>query len=147
MNPGVGEASGPVEEALWEIFVPALFKVLKEGVPERENTRLTVKKAGLALPDAVQTAPENWRASCVITGHLVAALRGQVVFRTADHSACLWVGRMAVRQRGEKRAEEVLTVALEGAQVLQTSRMRQAEKTGAWLTVLPSTVNGIELGD
>ena len=82
---GVGEAFGPVEEALWGIFVPALFRGLSEVLPERENTRLPVKQAGLALQDPVQTSPKNWTASCVITGHLVAALRGQVVSRTADH--------------------------------------------------------------
>ena len=97
VTPGVGAAFNPVEEALREIFSPALFKGLREGVPERDNTRLPVKQAGLALPDPVQTAPENWTASCVITGNLVADLRGQVVFRTADHSACLRGGRLAVR--------------------------------------------------
>ena len=89
VTPGVGEAFGPVEEALREIFVPALFRGLSEGLPERENTCLMVKQAVLALPYPVQTDPENWTASCVITGELVAALKGQVVFRTADHSACL----------------------------------------------------------
>ena len=114
VTPGVGEAFDPVEEAFWEIFVLVLFRGLKEGFPARKNTRLTVKQAGLALPDPVQTAPENWTASYVITGHLVESLRGQVEFWTADHSACLWEGRLSVRQRGEKRSEEALTVALEG---------------------------------
>ena len=89
MNPGVGDSFGPVEEALNETFVPALFEGLREGVPERGVNHLRVKQAGLALPDPSQTAPENWTASCVITGHIVASLRGQVEFRTADHSACL----------------------------------------------------------
>ena len=87
MTPGVGEAFGPVEEALQEIFVLALFRGLSEGLSTRENIGLPVKQAGLALPDPVQTAPENYTASCVITGHLVVALRGQVVFWTADHLA------------------------------------------------------------
>ena len=86
VTPGVGETFGPVEEALREIFVPELFRGLLEGLPKRENTRLPVKQAGLALPDPVQTALENWTVSCVITVHLVAALRGQVVFRMANHS-------------------------------------------------------------
>ena len=123
VTPGVGEALGPVEEALREIFVPALFEGLREGVPEREHTRLLVKQAGLALPDPIQTAPENWTASCLITGYLVAALRGQVEFRTADHSACLRESRTAVRKRGEIRAEEALTAVLERALVLQARRM------------------------
>ena len=77
MTPGVGDAFGPVQEALEEIFMPALYKGLREGVPERGINRLPVKQAGLALPEPTQTAPENWTASCVIIGYLVAALRGQ----------------------------------------------------------------------
>ena len=100
----------------------------------------------LALPDPSHMASENWTASCVITGHLVAALRGQVEFRTADHLACLREGRTAVRRRRQRRAEEALTSALEGAPVLHARRLRRATKTGAWLTVKPSTVNGTELG-
>ena len=57
--PGVGYAFVPVEVVLKEIFVPALFHGLREGVPERGVTRLPVKQAGLALPDPSQTSPEN----------------------------------------------------------------------------------------
>ena len=71
-----GNAFGQVEKALRETFVPALFEGLGDGVQERGVTRLPVKQAGLALPDPTQTAPDNWTASCVITGQLVAALRG-----------------------------------------------------------------------
>ena len=99
--------------------MPALFEGLREGVPEQGVTLLPVKQAGLDLSDPSQTAPENWMASCVIAGHLVAALRRQVDFRTAYHSACLWEGRAAVRIRGQRWAEEDLTAALEGAPVLQ----------------------------
>ena len=121
---GAGAAFGPVEEALREVFFPALFRGLTEGLPTRENTRLPVKQAGLAIPDPVKTAPENWTASCIITGHLVAALRVQAVFRTADQSACLRGGRLAVRHRGEQRAEAALTAALEGPPVLLARQMR-----------------------
>ena len=111
-TPGVGDAFGPMEVALKEIFVLALFQGLQEGVPEQWITRLPVKQAGLDLPDPSQTAPENWTASYVITGHLVVALRGQVDFRTADHSACLQEVQTAVRRQGQIRAEEYLTAAL-----------------------------------
>ena len=45
-----------------------------------------------------------------------------------------------------QRAEAALTAALEGALVQQARHMRRAAKTGAWFTVVPSTVNGTELG-
>ena len=67
-------------------------------------------------------------------------------FRTADHSACLREGRTAVRRQGQIRAEEALTAALEGSPVFHARRLRRAANTKAWLTVLPSTVNGTELG-
>ena len=34
VTPGVGDAFGPVEEALKEIFLPALHEGLGEGVPK-----------------------------------------------------------------------------------------------------------------
>ena len=100
-----------------ETFVPDLFEGLGEGALERGVLRLPVKQAGLDLPDPTLAAPENWMASFVLTGHLVAALRVQVEFRTADHSACLWEGRTAVRRRGQQRVEEALTATLEGPPV------------------------------
>ena len=56
VTPGVGAAFAPVEESLQEFFLPALFWGLIEGLPTRENTRLPVKQAGLAIPDP---APDN----------------------------------------------------------------------------------------
>ena len=55
----------------------------------RERGPLPYSVSGLALPDLRNTALENCTASCFITGHLVAALRGQVEFWTADHLAYL----------------------------------------------------------
>ena len=43
-------------------------------------------------------------------------------------------------------AEEALKAALEGDPALHARHMQRAAKTGAWLTVMPSTVNGTELG-
>ena len=84
-TPGIGDAFGPVETALKETFVLALFEGLGDSISERGVTHLPVKQAGLDLPDPSQTAPENCTESCVITGHLVSALRGQVEFRTEYH--------------------------------------------------------------
>ena len=87
VTPDVGVDFALVEEALQEVFLPALFRGLAEGLLTRENTRLPVKQARLAIPDPVLMSPENWTASCVITGHLVSAFRGQTTFRTSNHTA------------------------------------------------------------
>ena len=97
VTPGISNAFRPAETAPNETFLLALFEGLGDGVPERGVTHLPVKQAGLDPPKPSQTVPENWTASCVITGYLVAALRGQVELQTADHSACLREGRTEVR--------------------------------------------------
>ena len=58
-----------------------------------------MKQADLALPEPTKTDPENWTASCVIKVNLVAALRGQEEFQTADHSTYLQEGREEVQKR------------------------------------------------
>ena len=98
VTPVIGNAFGSVEKALRDTLLPALFEVLGEGAQERGVTRLSVKQARLELPDPTLTAPEKWTASCVITGHIVTALRGQLEFWTADHSACLQEGWTEVWQ-------------------------------------------------
>ena len=105
-----------------------------------------MKQEGLDLPDPTRTAPDNWQESCVITGHLVSALRGQVTFRTADHAACLRDGRAAVRRKSVEKEMVSLEATISGAPEAITRQLRQATKTGDRLTVKPSTVNGTELG-
>ena len=126
--------------------MPALFEGLGEGAPERGVTCLPGKQAGLSLPDPTLTDPENWTLSCFITGHLAAALMGQVDFRTADYSACLREGQMAVRWRSTQLVDEALASTIAGNPVHGARSLQRARKTGACLTVHPSTVNGNELG-
>ena len=61
VTPEVRESFGPVEDALKETFVPALFKGLRKGVTERGVTRLSIKHAGLALLDPFQTSLRTGR--------------------------------------------------------------------------------------
>ena len=79
-------------------------------------TQLPVNQVGLDLPDTTKTAHENWTAYCVITGHLLAVLRGQEEFRTADHSACQQEGSTEVRKRRVLLAEGALAENLAGDQ-------------------------------
>ena len=143
---GIDDPFGTVEKALWETFVSELFEGLGEGEPERGVTRLTVKQAGLALLDPTLIAPENWTASYVITGHLVASLRGQVEFRTADHLACCRESWAAVWRWNQQRADEAMATTIARSPVQGARQLRRVTNTGAWLTVQPSTVNGTELG-
>ena len=129
VTPGVCDAFGLVHKALMETFLPDLFYGLVQGAPERGVPHLAVKQAGLAITDLTLTAPENWTASCVITVHLVVALRGQVEFQTADHSACLQEGYTAVWRRSPQWAEEALVTTIAGVPVQGGRKLRQATNT------------------
>ena len=59
-------------------------------------TLFPVKHAGLAIPDPIQTAHDNWTASCVVTGNLVVALRGRVDFLSGYHSQLLTNSRAEI---------------------------------------------------
>ena len=85
-------------------------------------------------------------ASCDITGHLVAALRGQEEFQTVNHSAYLQELIAEVRKQGVLQAEEALAETLKVPPVQDAYLFQRAKNTGAWLTVQPSTVNGMKLG-
>ena len=93
VTPDIGDTFGPVETALRKMFILSLFQGVVEGTLGWGFARLPVKQTGLALTDPTKTGPKNWTASCVITGNLVAALRFQEEFRTADHSAYMREGK------------------------------------------------------
>ena len=76
----------------------------------------------------------------------MSALRGQVRFRAADHTACLWDGRAAVRRQNVAKAMASLEATIARAPAFVTRRLLGATKNRAWLTVQPSTVNGTGLG-
>ena len=50
------------------------------------------------LIDSTLTPPKNWTVSYVITGHLVAELRSQEEFSTADQTAFIREDREEVRK-------------------------------------------------
>ena len=77
VTPDIGDAFGPVEQALREAFIPSLFRGLGERTPGRGVTYPPVKQAGLSLPDINKTPPENCMESCVITGNIVTSFRSQ----------------------------------------------------------------------
>ena len=86
VTPDKGTAFQSVYDAMQEAFLAALFKMATSQIPRRLVTGLPFKQYGISLPESTQTAGVNWTASCIITGHIVAALRRTAEFRSGDHS-------------------------------------------------------------
>ena len=100
---------------------------------------------GLTLHDPIKTDPENWIESCVITEHLVTALRGQEKLQKADHTACLRQGRAEVRKQNILRGEKSLAETLAGVPDQVAHRLQRTTKTGAWLKFHTSKVSNGEM--
>ena len=138
----MGTMFQPVDNELRNAFLPSLFKRASSQILRIAVTGLPVNQAGIALPDPTQTVKDNWTASCVITGHLVAALRGTAEFWLGYHDLLIGEVRDEIRQRHAEDTETALGEAQAVASTEDARRMGQIMRTGAWLSVLPSTING-----
>ena len=98
VNPSVGGAFFPVDEALQKTFLLALLRGATDRILERGLTRLPVNQYRLATPNPTMSASYSFMASCIITGHLVSALQGWTDFQTGDHTLLLKEGRHEIRR-------------------------------------------------
>ena len=129
--PDIGMAFQGVEDALQDIFLPDLFQGATSQIPRRVITGLTVKQAGIALPDPTWTAGVNWTASCMITGHLVAALRGTVEFRSGDHALLIGEEREDICWQHTEDAENALGEAWVSVLKTDARQLGRIQRTGA----------------
>ena len=93
-----------------------------------------MKQAGISFPEPTNKASDNQTTYCVITGYLVAALRGQEEFSTADHAAYMREERAEVQKRNKLRSEESMEETLEGSPAHEARHLWQETKTGSWMT-------------
>ena len=93
VTPDIGMDFIAVEDTLQDILPPDPFQGATSQIPGRAITSLPFKQAGIYLPNPTQTAGENWTASCVITGHLVAELRRKAKVRYGNHALLIGEGR------------------------------------------------------
>ena len=107
---------------------------------------MSVKQAGIALIDPTHTCGSNRTASYVITGYLVAALFQNAYFWSGDHAILMGEGRDEIRRRHAKAADMVLTETRAAASTEDAHQMGSITRTGAWMSALPSNVNGMDLG-
>ena len=135
-----------MEDKLCNALLPALFKGDTSQIPGRAVTGLPVKQAGIALPESTQSNGANWRESCVITGHLIEVLRGTAEFWSGDHSLLMGEVRYEIHQRHADAAETALGEDWAAMSTENACLMGRITRKGAWLSVIPSTVNGTELG-
>ena len=131
-----------MEENLRNTLLPYLVKGDKYQIPGRVVTGLPVNQAVIALPKPTMTTGSNWTASCVITGHLIAALRGTAEFWSGDHALLMVEGRDEIRRRHAEAAEMALGEDQSTTSMEDALRMVQITRTREWLSVITYTANG-----
>ena len=87
----------------------------------------------------------NRTASCMITGHLVAALCRTTKISSSDHALLMKDGREEILRIHAEEAETALGEAWDAASNMDAWRLGRILRTGLWILVLPLTVNGTEL--
>eukprot|EP00978_Attheya_sp_CCMP212_P023067 scaffold69828_cov33-Attheya_sp.AAC.2 len=111
----------------------------------RSLTSLPVKFAGLSVPNASSAASWHHQASADCCSHLVDALMGRVEWSHQDHHTKLHGERQAVQMANKKDARLKPDEYLEDFPWNRRRVIERGNKTGAWMTVLPSIVNGMTL--
>ena len=144
--PDIGTAFHPVEDALREAFLPALFKGATFQIPRREVTAMLVNQDEIALPEHTQTAGANWVTSCVIKVHLVAVLHRTAEFRSGYDDLLMGEIRDEILRRIAEDAEMALEESQAAAFTEDARHMGRIMRKGTWMTVPPSSVNRTGLG-
>jgi hypothetical protein len=130
-----------------ECFLPALFRDTLDG---KDDVRLLlhglpVKHAGMAIPDPTKSAKSNYEASSLVTSHLFAALTGSKAFRSQEHVAVMTDVKSEVKSRKQTTDDRTLKSILSKLPCDVSRAIARGKKTGQWLSVMPSTINGTDL--
>ena len=77
---------------------------------------------------------------------MFADLYRQKHFKTVDHSIILWEGQREIRRHHLQDAQTDMEDSMVAAPAFDSRRLTHRTNTGAWLTMLLSTVNDADLG-
>ena len=84
--------------------------------------------------------------SCVVTGYLVSSIWCRIDLKTGEHALLLREVHSDIRCRNVQNSQADLEEAMAAAPALEAHKLRRRTKTGAWLNLLPSTVNRTDIG-
>jgi hypothetical protein len=144
--PGAGEKMGPIEEALKEHFLPALFGG-KVDADLRELVGHSVRNGGLGLPDPTLTAARNHETSVSCCVELTDSLLEGIELDCAEHYKCCRASSESARLRKEAEQQKALMARMAAANPLLRGWLDRSQLAGAWITAVPNRLNGMELSE
>ena len=143
--PNIAHLFDPVENAITGSFIPAIY-----GESVRDSIRLLaslpVKCAGLAITNPVSTSQANYNASTLVCSHLPQAIQGKSEFYELVHQGCLMSHHRTTALREDAATATLLTI-LEKLNPKDRRIITRGCQTGAYLSAVPSSINGSTLGE
>ena len=144
----IGDAFDPVEAAISQHFLPALLGTCpSKGTPPplRKLLSLPVKFAGVGVPISPKTADIHHATSLDCTTVLTESLLGRRKFNLQTHIKTMKEGRSAAKDSNKNRAAATLTPLLTAMRPMHRRKAERNQETGAWLSIIPTIVNGLSL--
>ena len=100
----------------------------------------------MEIPYPTYMAKGTCTVSCMVTGHLSVSLWGHVKFRSGGHVQILTDGTKYMRWHKAQEVKEDLSTASVNLSLKEILSLHFRRKIGSWISVVPSTLNGTEIG-
>jgi hypothetical protein len=149
--PGAGALMGPIEKAIREVFLPALFGEPDAGGcitdDEREMYGLSVRHTGLGIPNPCTTGDQCLDMSESCCSMLTASIREGEDLVYGEHTK--HVKNIRVVKKGEKdgKNEAIVGRWINDRRLAMKvrNRLKRNKRNGGWLTCIPNALNGTRL--
>ena len=142
----IGPAFQPVEKALAEEFLPALFQLSPaEVAPLRGLLALPVGKGGLGVPDPTTVAEDGYHASRLGTKPVITALLNNEELDVGAYIKSSASIRDALKESRAKDHQAAFKALVEPMPDPMKRVIKRAPDNGCWLSVVPSLINGTVL--
>jgi hypothetical protein len=146
VTPHLNQAFAPLELAIAQTFLPALLNcTIDEAAHLRPLIALPVRQGGLGILDPTKTSDHCYSASTAITSLLTDSLVNNKPLCAMEHRRTAAIGRQDAKTHLRLTNEDVLFTILAAAKPMEKRRITRSADTGAWLTTLPTLLNGSDL--
>ncbi|KAI2506095.1 hypothetical protein MHU86_8326 [Fragilaria crotonensis] len=146
VTPDIAPAFAPLEAAIATVFLPALLATTVEEVAKlRPLLALPTRLGGLGIPDPTTTGEFCFAASKESTTLLQGSLVTGDRLCATEHKRDASRGRLAAKASRSRVHASRLDAILASSRPLEKRRIVRSAATGAWLSTLPSLLNGSDL--
>ena len=138
----------PIETAICTAFLPVLLGDTNPTTTPtnlRNLLALPVKSAGVNIPNLTESADDNHTTSSMCTLVLTDSLLDSTSLVIGNHQVAMHEGRTAAQSAKRASSATALASLLVPMDALEARRITRNTNTGAWISVQPTTVNGLSL--